>query len=62
VGDARVLRRSEVRVTKLNKDYAFVLNQCTPGKSARTKDAYRFLSLGGSVAEVTLAAPIIWTR
>src|SRR3954453_8966066 len=39
----------------LGKPFLFVLNQCPPGRSIRTTDAYRALLLMGAVAGVTLA-------
>jgi chromosome partitioning protein len=55
IADIEATRATVGTLTKLNKAFAFVLNQCPPGKSMRTTDAYRALNLGGVVASATLA-------
>jgi chromosome partitioning protein len=53
--DIEATRATIASLNKLGKAFAFVLNQCPPGKSMRTSDAFRVLNLGGVVATVTLA-------
>ncbi|MCF6371256.1 AAA family ATPase [Rhizobium halophilum] len=55
IADIEATRATVGSLTKLGKSFAFVLNQCPPGKSMRTSDAYRVLNLGGVVASSTLA-------
>jgi chromosome partitioning protein len=55
IADIEATRATVGSLTKLGKPFAFVLNQCPPGKSMRTSDAYRVLNLGGVVAATTLA-------
>lgn len=55
IADIEATRATIASLNKLGKAFAFVLNQCPPGKSMRTSDAYRVLNLGGVVAAVTLA-------
>lgn len=55
IADIEATRATVGSLTKLGKSFAFVLNQCPPGKSMRTSDAYRVLNLGGVVAVSTLA-------
>lgn len=54
--DIEATRATVASLNRLDKPYAFVLNQCQPGKSVRTSDAYRVLNLGGVVASATLAS------
>lgn len=55
IADIEATRATIASLTKLGKPFAFVLNQCPAGRSVRTSDAYRVLSLGGVVAAATLA-------
>ena len=55
IADIEATRATVASLTKLGKPFAFVLNQCPAGRSIRTSDAYRVLSLGGVVASTTLA-------
>jgi chromosome partitioning protein len=55
IADIEATRATVASLTKLGKPFAFVLNQCPAGRSVRTSDAYRVLSLGGVVAAATLA-------
>ena len=55
IADIEATRATVNSLTKLGKAFVFVLNQCQPGKSMRTSDAYRVLNLGGVVAPTTLA-------
>lgn len=55
IADIEASRATVNSLTKLGKPFAFVLNQCPAGRSVRTSDAYRVLSLGGVVASATLA-------
>lgn len=42
-------------ITKLGRKFSYVLNQCPPGRSIRTSDAFRVLQLSGAVAGTPLA-------
>ncbi|MBP32590.1 MULTISPECIES: ParA family protein [Methylobacterium] len=42
-------------IHRLGKPFSYVLNQCPPGRSIRTTDAYRVLQLTGAVASTPLA-------
>lgn len=42
-------------ITRLGKPFSYVLNQCPPGRSIRTSDAFRVLQLSGAVANTPLA-------
>lgn len=42
-------------ITRLGKPFSYVLNQCPPGRSIRTSDAFRVLQLSGAVASTPLA-------
>jgi chromosome partitioning protein len=55
IADIEATRATVASLTKLGKQFAFVLNQCPPGRTMRTTDAYRALHLGGVVASTTLA-------
>jgi chromosome partitioning protein len=55
IADIEAARPTVASLTKLGKPFAYVLNQCPAGRSSRTSDAYRVLSLGGVVAGPTLA-------
>lgn len=55
IADIEASRATVGTLTRLGRPFAFVLNQCPPGKSMRTSDAYRVLNLGGVVATATLA-------
>ncbi len=55
IADIEATRATVASLSKLGKTYAFVLNQCPPGRSIRTTDAYRVLQLGGVVATASLA-------
>lgn len=55
IADIEATRATVATLTKLGKKFAFVLNQCPPGRSMRTSDAYRVLNLGGVVASATIA-------
>ncbi|MBO0906548.1 ParA family protein [Jiella sonneratiae] len=55
IADIEATRPTTASLTKLGKQFAFVLNQCPPGRSIRTNDAYRVLQLGGVVATASLA-------
>lgn len=55
IADIEASRATVNSLTKLGKPFAFVLNQCPAGRSVRTSDAYRVLSLGGVVSSATLA-------
>lgn len=55
IADIEATRATIASLNKLGRPFAFVLNQCPPGKSMRTSDAYRVLHLGGVVSAVTLA-------
>ena len=50
IADIEATRPTTASLTKLGKPFAFVLNQCPPGRSIRTSDAYRVLQLGGVVS------------
>lgn len=55
VADIEAARPTVRTLTRLGKPFSFVLNQCPPGRSVRTSDAFRALQLSGSVAGTTLA-------
>lgn len=55
VADIEATRPTVRSLTKLGRPFAFVLNQCPPGRSVRTSDAFRVLQLTGAVAGATLA-------
>lgn len=42
-------------IHRLGKQFSYVLNQCPPGRSIRTSDAFRVLQLTGAVASTPLA-------
>lgn len=42
-------------IHRLGKPFSYVLNQCPPGRSIRTSDAFRVLQLTGAVASTPLA-------
>ena len=42
-------------IHRLGKPFSYVLNQCPPGRSIRTSDAFRVLQLSGAVANTPLA-------
>ncbi|MCJ2005716.1 ParA family protein [Methylobacterium sp. J-092] len=42
-------------IHRLGKPFSYVLNQCPPGRSIRTMDAFRVLQLTGAVASTPLA-------
>lgn len=42
-------------IARLGKPFSYVLNQCPPGRSIRTNDAFRVLQLSGAVASTPLA-------
>ena len=42
-------------IHRLGKSFSYVLNQCPPGRSIRTMDAFRVLQLTGAVASTPLA-------
>ncbi|TXN27892.1 ParA family protein [Methylobacterium sp. WL30] len=42
-------------IHRLGKLFSYVLNQCPPGRSIRTTDAFRVLQLTGAVASTSLA-------
>jgi chromosome partitioning protein len=42
-------------IARLGKSFSYVLNQCPPGRSIRTSDAFRVLQLSGAVASTPLA-------
>lgn len=42
-------------IHRLGKPFSYVLNQCPPGRSIRTADAFRVLQLTGAVASTPLA-------
>ena len=54
IADIEATRPTVRSLTRLGKSYAFVLNQCPPGRSIRTSDAYRVLQLSGAVAGATV--------
>ncbi|MBT9293100.1 ParA family protein [Prosthecodimorpha staleyi] len=55
IADIEAARPTVRTLSKLDRPYAFVLNQCPAGRSIRTTDAFRVLSLTGAVAGVSLA-------
>jgi chromosome partitioning protein len=55
VADIEAARPTIRSLSKLGKSFAFVLNQCPPGRSIRTSDAFRALQLMGAVAGTTVA-------
>lgn len=55
VADIEAARPTIRSLTKLGKQFAFVLNQCPAGRTVRTSDAFRALQLMGAVAGTTLA-------
>lgn len=55
VADIEATRPTIQSLNKLAKPFAFVLNQCPPGRSIRTNDAFRVLQLSGAVASTPLA-------
>lgn len=55
VADIEATRPTIRTLSKLGKEFSFVLNQCPPGKSVRTLDAFRALLISGAVAGITLA-------
>jgi len=55
VADIEATRPTIQSLNKLGKPFAFVLNQCPPGRSIRTSDAFRVLLLSGAVANTPLA-------
>lgn len=54
VADIEATRPTVRSLSKLGKPFAFILNQCPPGRSVRTSDAYRVLQLAGVVSGVSL--------
>lgn len=55
IADIEATRPTVRSLIKLNREFAFVLNQCPPGRTIRTNDAYRALKIAGAVADTTLA-------
>ena len=55
IADIEATRPTVRSLMKLNREYAFVLNQCPPGRTIRTNDAFRALKISGTVASTTLA-------
>jgi chromosome partitioning protein len=55
VADIEAARPTIRSLNRLGRRFAFVLNQCPPGRNIRTLDAYRALQLMGAVTGVTLA-------
>ena len=55
IADIEAARPTVRALMKLGRSFAFVLNQVPPGRSIRTSDAYRALSLSGAVAGTSLA-------
>lgn len=55
IADIEATRPTVRTLMKLGREYAFVLNQCPPGRTIRTNDAYRALKISGTVADTTLA-------
>jgi chromosome partitioning protein len=55
VADIEAARPTIRSLTKLGRPFAFVLNQCPAGRSIRTSDAFRALTIMGAVAGTTLA-------
>ena len=53
--DIEATRATVASLQKLAKDFAFVLNQCPPGRVMRITDAYRALHMSGMVAPPTMA-------
>lgn len=58
VADIEASRPTIRTLAKLDRQFAFVLNQCQPGKSTRNSDAFRALQLSGTVCGVTLATRV----
>lgn len=55
VADIEAARPTVRSLTRLGKPFSFVLNQCPPGRSVRTSDAFRALQMSGAVSGVTPA-------
>ncbi len=55
IADIEAARPTVRALTRLGRDFAFVLNQCPPGRSIRTMDAHRVLQLSGAVAGTSIA-------
>jgi chromosome partitioning protein len=55
IADIEATRPTVRSLSKLGRSFAFVLNQCPPGRSIRTSDAFRVLQLAGAVAGATVA-------
>ena len=53
IADIEATKPTVRSLARLGKSFAFVLNQCPPGRSIRTSDAYRVLQLSGAVAGAT---------
>jgi len=56
IADIEATRATVSSLSKLGKPFAFVLNHCQPGRSARTTDAFRVLQLGGVVAGTSIVS------
>jgi chromosome partitioning protein len=54
IADIEATKPTVRSLARLGKSFAFVLNQCPPGRSIRTSDAYRVLQLSGAVAGATV--------
>jgi chromosome partitioning protein len=55
VADLEAARPTVRALTKLGTKFSFILNQCPTGRTMRTTDAFRALSVLGVVAGTTLA-------
>ncbi|WP_342154328.1 ParA family protein [Methylorubrum sp. SB2] len=55
IADIEAARPTVRSIARLDKPFSYVLNQCPPGRSIRTSDAFRVLQLSGAVASTPLA-------
>ena len=55
IADIEAARPTVRSIARLDKPFSYVLNQCPPGRSIRTGDAFRVLQLSGAVASTPLA-------
>src|SRR5215204_1406547 len=55
IADIEATKPTVRSLVKLGCSFAFVLNQCPPGRTPRASDAYRVLQLAGAVAGTSMA-------
>ncbi|PSC02688.1 cobyrinic acid a,c-diamide synthase [Alsobacter soli] len=55
IADIEATRPTVRTLSRLGRPFSFVLNQCPPGRTIRTSDAFRVLNLAGAVAGTAMA-------